>query len=522
MSRKKIKFHKRFIWIPAIAITGLVLVLLIPTLSTLGEINPFYNSDDFTVAELSVQDQEKNDEINMMIEETLMESTSLCGVSQQELNSIKQCNTLTMNEQFVNTELDSIDTSVLVSCGLTESQVDECTSEINQIIKELSDQLIQSQNPLNDTEFSDDSFEEQLCDLTECPEASAVTLESKIVKISSNGERFESISTFDIPLQSIFVEDSTNIDFRNGFLEVEMFALTNPNVKLSGSGKMDILVNEDSVIENPFDITIETGENIDGRVRLLISDSQKISISLSNLFSSFADKSVTPIQLKIQEIQFTDERNIFQKNDFIIFTMDIFRDDLLIIIEDEEANLIRSLPMDSRIVIHSSASASTPYVDLCHTRQQIYESYFLGNGVGCTAHQLTTNRVGNPCLNSGTSKTVQVPAPSISGITVKDSDGNIIVTSTGGTGNSLFDYSQLLRNQTYSLSVSGIGSTQLDYGINQETKSFTCTQKGTPKLKGFTETSGSFTACSTVIQNSYTILNTDDPLTLGSKTCNFP
>ena len=87
--KKKTKFHKRFIYIPAIILTGIILVALFPTLSAINEINPTYNADDFTVPELSIQEQQNNEQVNMMIQEALNDPLSLCTLSESELDFLK-------------------------------------------------------------------------------------------------------------------------------------------------------------------------------------------------------------------------------------------------------------------------------------------------------------------------------------------------------------------------------------------------------------------------------------------------
>lgn len=515
--RKRSKFASKKVVIPAVIVAIVVLVVSFPTLVAILEVNPFYNKDNFGVPELSIQELQNNDDIQKMIDETLKNQLELCALSQPELDRLAECEALTKDEQFVTSIPENLDPNTFTICGLTENQVDECTSQIAQILEDLNKQIIESKNPINETEFSDDPPEEQLCDLTECPEANAVSLEANIVKVTSNQTRIESTILFDLPLQSIFVEDTSNIDFRNGFIEIGLVAVTDPNVRLSGSGQLDILVGGISVLPEPFFISVQTENNTDGRVQLLIGGTERISLSLANFFSLFADRSVTPIELKIIDIEFTDERNIFQKSDFVIFSLNIFRDDVLILIQDEEENTVRSFPLDSRVVIHSSASKSDPY-QVCTIRVDTFTSQFLGNGRGCTGHTLTATRT-NDCSTT-TPKTVQVPAPTISA-SISDSQGNLLF-SDSGSGNSLFDYDMLTRNATYTLSISQVGSGDLDYGEAQETKSFTCTQEGTANIIKVFTTSGSTKPCQTFYQTTSTVLNTANPLTLGAKMCNFP
>ena len=511
--KSKTKFHKRFIYIPAIII-GVILLALFPTLSALFEVNPPYNAGDFTVPELSIQEMQNNEDVNQMINGVIDDQIPLCGLSQTELDSIKECEELTKGEVLVNIDPQDFDPSLVITCGLTQNQVEECTIQIGNIIQDLQDQLIESENPLNDTEFSDDPPEQQLCDLTECPEASFVSLEATVTKVTSDGTRIETVELFDLPLQSIFVEDVTNLDFRNGLLEVALFAVTDPDVKLSGSGKLDLIIGGISVLQNPFDITIATGNNTDGRVQLLIGGTEKIIISIGNFFDKFPNNTLTPIQLKIIEIDMFDERNNLHKEDFVIFTLDIFRDDLLILILDEEGNPTISFPLDSRVVIHSSASKSEPYT-VCTSKVETWSSIFQGNGRGCSLFTLVATSAGN--CGSAIPTTTQVPAPTISA-SIADSKGTIL-SSGSGSGNSLFDYDQLTRNATYTLSITGVGSANLDYGEAQETKSFTCTQEGTPIIKSTSRISGNTSNCGTYYRTFYTTLS---GLTLGSKMCNLP
>lgn len=510
--RKKSKFASKKILIPVVAISIIAVALAFTTIIALTEINPLYNANDFGVPELSIQDQNNNDEINDMINDAVGLPLELCALSPAELDEIEQCEELVKDENFVDIDPDDVDPSLIITCGLTQSQFDECTSEISEIIKDLQSQLIESQTPMNETEFSDDSPGEQLCDLTECPEASSVTLEAKITKVTSTGERIPTITTFDLPRQAFLVEEETNIDFRTGSLEIELIARTDPNVRLSGSGEFDILIGGNSIFTSPLFVSVPESNNTEGVVKLLIAGTDLITFSFDSQFDSFVDKQITPIEIKIITIKMSDVRNEYFNEDLTLFSMNIARDDLFILIQDEEGNNVRSFPMDSRVVVHSSASKSEPY-QLCTTRIETWSSIFQGNGRGCSVHSIVSTSKGG----CGAFTTAQVPAPSISA-SIADSDG-ITLASDSGSGKSLLDFDMLTRNATYTISATQQSPAQLDYGEAQETKSFTCTQEGTAILGSGTSISGTVKSCSTY----YRITSQSfSGLTLGAISCNFP
>jgi len=510
--KKKLKFASKKVLIPVVAIVIVAVAFAFPTIISFSEVNPLYNANDFGVPELSIQDQQSNDEINDMINDAVGLPLELCALSPAELDQIEQCEELVKNENFVDIDPDDVDPSLIISCGLTQSQFDECTSEISEIIKDLQSQLIESQTPMNDTEFSDDTPGEQLCDLTECPEATSVTLEAKITKVTSTGERIPTITQFDLPRQAFLVEEETNIDFRTGSLEIELFARTDPNVRLSGSGEFDILIGGNSIFTSPLFVSVPESNNTEGVVKLLIAGTDLITFAFDSQFESFVDKQITPIEIKIITIEMSDVRNDYFNEDLTLFSMNIARDDLFILIQDEEGNNVRSFPMDSRVVVHSSASKSEPY-QLCTTRIETWSSIFQGNGRGCSQFQLVSSTKGS-CSAPTTS---QVPAPTISA-SIADSEGNIL-SSDSGSGNSLLDFDMLTRNDTYTISATQQSPAQLDYGEAQETKSFTCSQEGTAILGSSSSISGSTKIC----QTYYRITSQSfQGLTLGAISCNLP
>src|SRR3972149_9968585 len=60
-------------------------------------------------------------------------------------------------------------------------------------------------------------------------EPKIVKLEANIVKIDNNQKKYEEKLTFNIPLASLFVEDTSNIDFSKGFIEFNMNLIAEPN-----------------------------------------------------------------------------------------------------------------------------------------------------------------------------------------------------------------------------------------------------------------------------------------------------
>jgi len=444
-----------------------------------------------------------------------------CEISESELQRISQCEILTRDEEFTSFSGDFIPDE----CSEVDLQSSiECVNQIEDRINELYASLIIPDPPEpNGTETSIDDPFTQLCDqdptLIICGESRSLEIITRVLKTDSAGEQTTVETSFNIPFASLFVEDTSNIDFRTGQLQFEVQIKGDPDFRYSGTGKVDLLVGDQSLFLQPIDVKVDGIADEEGKVDLLFisptgSTSDLFLFDFEDNFDKFGNEEITPVRLQVVELTIAGERD----QDFAllnqdIFTMDIFRDDIQILIIDSEEIESRVYPSDSRIILTPRTSKSSGF-ESCRLQVDYFTSSFLGNGRGCTNHVLSQSIPSN--CNGVLDEFLTVPAPTLTGISVLDSEG-IIITTTSGS----LDFRELTRNQNYTVKINSpnIQSSDLDYGKSQETKSFVCTQQGTPVVKSTASTGGSTDPCKTFWRATYQTATT---VTLGSIQCTLP
>ena len=538
---KKFKFHKRFIWIPIIAVVGIGLVLGFPLIQAIGEVNPTF--PDFEIPFEDPEDimneiKDVKDEIEDIIEQPVV----ICSADSTEIELFAQCELKTRGEVVVIVPPTGVDPETFEPCsGINPTTVLDCSIAVDQKITELLASLEPEPEPSLPPETSIDPPEVQLCDIepdnplcgTIFPEPNSVSLIADIVKVSSANERFEVTETFDLILASIFVEETTDIDFRNGFIEIELFIQSEPQVELTGTGEFDIVIGQTSIFSLPIDLLIDGTTDIDGRIPIQIVGttgipSNEFRLDISKQFNKFTNEQITNININVKQLDVQQIQEIvcittpcnpiisdFTISDVTVFSIGILRDDILILIVDEEGITQRVFPSDSRIVVLTKTSKSEEYFT-GRIQRTVFDSTFYGNGQGCS--QLF--------IVSSTSNTAQkssfatVPAPTISGVTIMDTGNNILASASGGSG-IVLDFDELKRNENYLLTiVSPSVSGDLVYGQAQETKTASCVQQATVTTTVTRSTTGNCSvACGSCTQTTYQVFGS---LNLGKIQCDIP
>jgi hypothetical protein len=445
-----------------------------------------------------------------------------CEIPQSELQKIAECELLTQDEQTV-----PLDPNLPVDeCSqVNRPSAEICDAEIDQIIQQLLENAepIIDPVPPNGTETSVDDPFTQICDqdptLIVCGESRSLEFITRVLKTDSAGVQTSVETITDILQLELFAEDTTNIDFRTGQLQFEVQIKGDPDFRYMGTGKVDLLVGDQSLFLEPLNVRVDGIANEEGKVDLLFisptgATSDLILFNFADNFDKFINEVTTPIRLHVVELNIAGERD----QDFAlinqdVFTMDIFRDDIQILITDEQGIESRVYPSDSRLIIRPKTSVSEPAL-VGTTRIQIFDSIFLGNGRGCTQFQLISDR----SFTLTATATTTVPAPSLTGISILDSENNIVTTGSG-----FFDYNQLTRNQNYTINISqqNIKSSELDYGKSQETKSYICTQEGQATTSTTRTQSGSTAICG-YYQLTTRVSVSGVTVTPNSISCNFP
>ncbi len=443
-----------------------------------------------------------------------------CITEPEELTKIAECELLTRDEQIV-----VLDPNVSVDeCSqVNRESVEQCNAQIDKLIEDFLAQIEPDIDPVppNGTETSDDDPFTQICDqdpsLIICGDSRSLEIVTRVLKTDSAGVQTTVETTFDIPFASLFVENTTNIDFRTGQLQFEVQVKGDPDFRYMGTGKVDLLIGDQSLFLNPLDVKVDGIADEEGKVDLLIvsptgATSDLLLFDFEENFDKFTNEATTPVRLHVLELNIAGERDQdFAMIDQDIFTLDIFRDDIQILITDSEGMESRVYPSDSRIIITPKTSKSDPALTGV-TRITIYDSLFKGNGQGCTTFAIISDRSFTP----STETTATVPAPTITS-TILDDEGNIV---TSGSGR--LDYTTLTRNQNYTAQVNQLTSSPLDYGKSQETKSYICTQEGKPDTKSYRTQTGNTSICGYYVITSGVTLSGTFTITPNSLTCNFP
>ena len=329
--------------------------------------------------------------------------------------------------------------------GISPEMVEEM---IEEVVEKMEDPMIDE--IINMTETSNDPPIQQIID--DITSATSIKLVLDVVKIDANNNRFESTITTEIPALAFFVEDTSNIDFTNGFIEFRIDLQTFANTIIVGTGKVDLLINNQSITEG-INVKVDGITDQEGRVDLLFvsptgATSDEFLFSFEDNMDKFPIQGVTKVDLKLIDLQIqADAVNQFGLSDSIIFTMQITTNPNEIIVTDEQGGLIRIFPTDDRFIIRSSTIPVTGY------------SCVVGSfsGVGCTSQYCRTwtdppRTSSIACSGAPTFRTVgTAPTPQVSGIILFE-NGQFLKSIAGGNRGIIFD-EMLTRNTNYTITI---------------------------------------------------------------------
>ena len=531
MAKKKniLSGNNRLFLIGGVGGTAAVLIAVFVFGIGVEGILPFVPADEVIPTQLTTQEIQENEQI--MLEKTKITEnpTDFCPTA---ITALMRCITI-QDEDFV--DVFSIE-DIVTECGLTDEEVNQCNNEIDEIIAKLNMELNESPPITNDTDSSPDPPPEQVCDILDlgCSKKPPIQLVTNVIKTDSLGFTSSVESSFDVPQLSFFIEDVVNgtRDFQTGQLEIQVKLIGKPSVAYVGTASMDVRIGNEII--NQIPIVVNGDTDLDGE--LMIQFLNEIGRESNNFvflfmpnFDKFLNEQTTTLEFIVNDFIVNEPDppciaidpkppecfgDSFGIEEASIFSMDIARDDIKLIVTDEGGNIVRVFPSDSRIVLTSVTGKSDTYFAGV-IRQVVTASSFLGNGLGCTGYVVTSDRTFTGKVQPG----VTTPSPTISAV-LKDSLG-IDIVSGSGTG-TIIDHNTLTRNQNYTLLVSTTGDlSELDYGKIAETKSFQCSQGGTVATKTSTQTSGISCGkpCGTCVR---TTTQSFGSLVLGEITCNVP
>jgi hypothetical protein len=334
---------------------------------------------------------------------------------------------------------------------------------------------------LNNTDSSIDPPPVQICDEIDCtdlppiipiPETSIIELSTSITKIDSNGNAELVEDVFDIPLASFFVEEETNIDYSTGRLEIKFAVKGDQTTTYIGTGKVDLLINNQSVLTAPLDVQVDGM----GEVDLLFGGiSDTFTLSIEDHFDKFVNEEVTPIVVQVKELNISDGTENFSMVDQDVFVMNILRDDFKILIVDEQGGgTERVYPTDS--VLKVTGATTTVQAIRCNT-------YFISL-YDCPACKVK-DRIGDPLApaspDSCIAGSIQIinfatDTARVIGLNLFDDSGNLLKSFAGGQGEVVNEL--LPRNTNYTLTIaSPTLSVDLSFPKSQQTQSYTCTNE---------------------------------------------
>jgi len=234
-------------------------------------------------------------------------------------------------------------------------------------IEEIIDPTPTIDDPIEPELICEEGFEkidEQCIEITQpTPEPPTIEIVSNVTKIANNGERFTSSTSFNIPLRlELFVEDTSNIDFDQGFIENQLFLKTDVGLNIKLNGLFDILIDNQTILTNPIELSVQGISGQDGMISINFLSptgipSDTFLFQINDHLDKFQTQGITKIEYKLLTVTASIDEFNYELDFENIYSMDIFRDPNLITIIDEEGGVIRVFPTDDRIRLCSSASS---------------------------------------------------------------------------------------------------------------------------------------------------------------------
>ena len=203
------------------------------------------------------------------------------------------------------------------------------------------------------------------------PEPSDVSIISKFIKTDNNGTVTESTTNFAIPLLAFFVEDTSNIDFDNGFIEQELILNAEPNTSITLNADFDVLIANQTILNEKLTISITGITDENGELKIDYVNPQ--GLKSVNFFFSFKDHidkfqptGTDNVEFVINNVSVSSGEFEYALESGVIYSIEIARDPNKIIITDESGGMKRIFPTDDVINVGSYANSYT-YVKTTRT-----------------------------------------------------------------------------------------------------------------------------------------------------------
>jgi len=359
MAKKKFKFHKRYIWIPSVAIAGVLIAVFV---FGIGVPNIAPASDDFPVnfpqfIDCSTPGAILNPKCEFLTALTTseMEDPTISILCIQGFIRVGNDCVLIENPDAIQCMTGSTDPN----CAMPINGGDCCFG--------IDDPPISSDN----------STTTQVCDeldISSCG-TSPLSLTTLITKIDSQGNKTFTTNTLQLSGLSFFIEEGTSIDYSTGFIELEAKALSSENLGIVGTGLLDVLINNQTILtdlvlfsidgkgceiepcpvescnfeeECNFRFDTDSVFGVFSDVINNISTSPIYKFSFEEHFDKFPDSEVSTLEFVIKSLDFTlEDGKKFGESQFNVFTLQIDKDPNLFVIINEEGMIEKVFPTDT-------------------------------------------------------------------------------------------------------------------------------------------------------------------------------
>jgi len=341
------------------------------------------------------------------------------------------------------------------TCQDPDISEQECADDPTNATELTDEEQMMLEEMMNMTVTSDDPPIAQACDELDlgCSDTRKISLLGELTRISSQGNRTTEFFQFDLSRLSLFIDPESQIDYRTGFLELQLsMNSTDANTSLESDGSMDVLINENIIDTVPLRTTGLTDN--DGGIKVdfispggAASDTYVFDIGAN--FDSFENEQINIISMIITDLSSILEpqaciaifptppeclpANFGLVNQTLV-TVDIFRDDIQILITDTSGNQIISYPQDDRFTL-STVARSKLGIQSCTDPTNPSAPTLSGrSGSGCsfTSFVIAT-----------------YPAPTIPLSQLRDVN-NVLIASNSGSGVIINEL--IFRNANYSVS----------------------------------------------------------------------
>jgi len=197
------------------------------------------------------------------------------------------------------------------------------------------------------------------------PELFDLTISSKIFKIDNNGTTTESKTNFAIPTLAFFVEDTSNLDFDEGFIQQELIVNAPPNTEINLNANFDVLIANQTILPEPLTISISGITDVNGELAIDYVNptglkSKDFLFDFNDHIDKFPITGTEKVEFVLNTVSVTSGNFEYALDSIVIYSLTIATDLNQLIIVDENGGRTRVFPTDDTIKVYSTVG--TQYV----------------------------------------------------------------------------------------------------------------------------------------------------------------